>query len=443
MKVQRLPVDPGPAGWNVILPPAPPRPVLTDAITADFLVIGAGFAGLSAARRLTRAAPGARIVVLDARRVAEGPAGRNSGFMVDLPHNLASKDYGGALDADRMTIRLNRMAIDFAEDAAREYDMSAEAFDRRGKMNAAATEKGMHHNADFARHLAALDEPFAEYDAQKMREITGTDYYLGGLYAPGAAIIQPALYIRGLADGIAAAGVEIFENSPVISLTGGDAWTAETPEGQVKAEKVILAVNGHAESFGKFTGRLMHIFTYASMTRELSPTEIATLGGQPVWECTPSDPLGTSVRRISGISGDRILVRNRFTFDPDMEVSDRRIARVARDHDRAFAARFPMLKGVEMIHRWGGRLCLSRNDVPAFGMLEPGLYSACCQNGIGTVKGTLSGIMAAELATGVKSDGLQAMLAYDAPVRLPPRPFSTIGANAYIRWGELRAGREL
>ena len=443
MKVQRLPVDPGPAGWNVILPPAPPRPVLTDAITADFLVIGAGFAGLSAARRLTRAAPGARIVVLDARRVAEGPAGRNSGFMVDLPHNLASKDYGGALDADRMTIRLNRMAIDFAEDAAREYDMPAEAFDRRGKMNAAATEKGMHHNADFARHLAALDEPFAEYDAQKMREITGTDYYLGGLYAPGAAIIQPALYIRGLAGGIAAAGVEIYENSPVISLVGGDGWTAETPQGQVKAEKVILAVNGHAESFGKFTGRLMHIFTYASMTRELSPTEIATLGGQPVWECTPSDPLGTSVRRISGISGDRILVRNRFTFDPDMEVSDRRIARVARDHDRAFAARFPMLKGVEMIHRWGGRLCLSRNDVPAFGMLEPGLYSACCQNGIGTVKGTLSGIMAAELATGVESDGLQAMLAYDAPVRLPPRPFSTIGANAYIRWGELRAGREL
>ena len=102
-----------------------------------------------------------------------------------------------------------------------------------------------------------------------------------------------------------------------------------------------------------------------------------------------------------------------------------------------------MLKGVEMIHRWGGRLCLSRNDVPAFGMLEPGLYSACCQNGIGTVKGPLSGLMAAELATGVESDGLQAMLAYDAPVRLPPRPFSTIGANAYIRWGELRAGREL
>ena len=31
-----------------------------------------------------------------------------------------------------------------------------------------------------------------------MREITGTDYYLGGIYTPGAVLIQPADYIRSL-----------------------------------------------------------------------------------------------------------------------------------------------------------------------------------------------------------------------------------------------------
>lgn len=443
MKISKLPRDPGPAGWNAILPPAPPRPALTGEIVADWLVIGAGFAGLSAARRLRQLHPEDRIVILEARQVAEGPAGRNSGFMVDLPHNLASEDYGGALDADRRTIRLNRMAIDFAAETAAAYGLSPEGFARIGKMNAAATEKGMRHNADFAAHLAAMGEPFEHLDRARMRAITGSEYYMGGLYTPGAAIIQPAIYIRALADGITGAGVEIFEDSPVIALSHTGGWEARTPKGRVRAPKVILAVNGHAESFGHFRGRLMHVFTYASMSRVLTAAEIAALGGARHWGCTPSDPLGTSLRRISGTGGDRILVRNRFTFDPGMEIGPARIRHVARDHDRAFRARFPMLPDVTMAYRWGGRLCLSRNDAPAFGEVEPGLYAACCQNGLGTVKGTLAGILAAEQASDIDSDGLREMRAAPDPVRLPPRPIAWAGANAIIRWGEWRAGREL
>ena len=93
---RRLPVHRGPAAWNAILGPevtgqsAPV--VLSEDKTADFVVVGAGFAGLSAARRLTQLHPGARIVVLDAGRIAEGAAGRNSGFMIDLPHDLASSN---------------------------------------------------------------------------------------------------------------------------------------------------------------------------------------------------------------------------------------------------------------------------------------------------------------------------------------------------------------
>ena len=73
---------------------------------------------------------------------------------------------------------------------------------------------------------------------------------------------------------------------------------------------------------------------------------------------------------------------------------------MGRAHDRAFAARFPMLSGVAMEYRWGGRLCLSLNGSPAFGEVAEGLYAACCQNGLGTVKGTLAGMLAADLAAG-------------------------------------------
>ncbi|MEO0373004.1 MAG: FAD-dependent oxidoreductase, partial [Pseudomonadota bacterium] len=128
---------------------------------------------------------------------------------------------------------------------------------------------------------------------------------------------------------------------------------------------------------------------------------------------------------------------------PSMEVGAARVARVAKDHDRAFQRRFPMLKDVDMEYRWGGRLCLSRNGVAAFGEVQEGLYSACCQNGLGTAKGTTLGMAAAELATDQPSWVVDHFLAQDEPVKLPPQPLTMLGANAVMRWGEFTAGREM
>lgn len=444
MNVTRLPKDPGPAGWNDILPPTDPYPTLEERTTADWLIVGAGFTGLAAARRLSQLRPDDRIIVLEASRVSHGPAGRNSGIMVDLPHDLASNDYGGSTEGDKRQIRMNRTAIDFAAEAARDYEMPEEALRRSGKVNAATTAVGVQHNNTYAAHLSKLGETSESLDAQQMRELTGSNFYVGGLFTPGAVILQPALYIRGMASGIDSNRVQVFENSPVIALDRSDGtWLAKTQKGAVDAPKVILAVNGHVESFGFYKRRLMHIFTYASMTRKLAADEIKTLGGHGEWSCTPSDPMGTTVRRISGIGGDRLVVRNRFTYDPSMEVDNNRIDRVAIDHDRSFRNRFPMLSGIDMEHRWGGRLCISRNSVPAFGEVDTNLYSACCQNGLGTAKGTMAGMLAAEQATGHQSDLLTAIQQEPMPSRLPPEPFAWLGANAVIRWKEYRAGREV
>ena len=82
---------------------------------ARIAIVGGGFAGLSAARRLQQIDPRLEVVILDAARIAEGGTGRNSGFMIDLPHDLTSSDYAGAGEGhDRQLTRLNRHAIDFA-----------------------------------------------------------------------------------------------------------------------------------------------------------------------------------------------------------------------------------------------------------------------------------------------------------------------------------------
>ena len=444
MKISRFPSDPGPAAWNAILTQVAPRPALRANVTCDWLVIGAGFAGLSAARRLSELCHDQSIMVLDASRVAEGPAGRNSGFMIDVPHDLASDDYGGNASKDQRDIQLNRAGIAYALNAKASYEMSDEAISVCGKINGAITARGIKHNEEYAKHLDNLNEPFKKLDADDMHKLTGSAQYVDGLYTPGTAMLQPAMYIRALAEGIEALGVSIHELSPVIDLKrNGELWLATTPNGSVTASKIILSVNGNLESFGYFQRRLMHVFTYASMTRRLSEKELTLLGGEARWALTPADPLGTTVRKISGTGGERLIIRNRATFDPTLHVDSTRLAQVSRTHDKSFKNRFPQIKDVNMEYRWGGRLCLSRNGVSVFGEIDTNVFSACCQNGLGTAKGTISGKLAAELACGHSSDLLSQQLSYDEPTTLPPAPIAKLGATALLKWGEFRAGKEL
>ena len=444
--VKRLPKDTGATGWNEILPKRNDIHALETSHISDWLIIGAGFAGLTAAKRLSELTNNDRITVLDAISIGDGPSGRNSGFMIDLPHDLSSKDYGGALQKDITQTKDNRIAIDYARKMVEEFSIPAEAFQETGKINGAATAKGIAHNKAYSKHLDRMNETYHMLDADDMKTLTGISYYQSGLYTPGTALLQPALYIRGVLQGLRLIGnhISIYENSPIIKLEhiNGE-WVAHTQKANVTAKKVILAVNGHLENFGFTKNQLMHVFTYGSMTREMNADEISTLGGEKNWNITPADPMGTTVRRISGIGGDRITIRNRFTFDPTLEISEKRLTQIAKDHDRSFYARFPMLKNLKTEYRWGGRLCLSYNNVQFLRELDTNLYSATVQNGLGTVKGTLAGKLVAEFACNQHSPALERILKQDNPSRLPPRPIAKLGATIRLKWGEFKAGKEM
>ena len=434
----RTPADRETSGWYGILPDPGPARLLEEDMTADWVVVGAGFAGLAAARRLSQLRNGDRIAVVDAQRIAWGAAGRNSGFMIDLPHELNSDSYAGGEEEDRKQIRMNRAGIAFAEEAAEEYGLR-EHFNPCGKTHAATDRGGLQALASFEAHLDRLGEAYSHLDAADLKRLTGSDYYAGGTYTPGAVMIQPAGYVRGLAEGLRNS-VAIFENSPVLRIETGKDKTVVTAKGRITARGVILTVNGHLESFGLFRRRLMHVFTFASMTRRLAEAERKALGGEPEWAVIPADPMGSTLRRIED---GRIVVRNTFTYNPTMRTSRTQVERIGRQHDASFRARFPMLADVSMEYRWGGHLCLSLNSVPAFGEVEDGLYVAGCQNGLGTVKGTLAGKLIADLACGSNDPMVADMLGYGGPKRLYPEPFMTAGARARLWWMHRRAGRDL
>ena len=53
----------------------------------DWLIIGAGYTGLSAARKLSQLHPNQKIILTDAQLAGEGASSRNSGYLVDTTLN--------------------------------------------------------------------------------------------------------------------------------------------------------------------------------------------------------------------------------------------------------------------------------------------------------------------------------------------------------------------
>lgn len=439
-----LPRNDSLSGWTALAARQHESRRLDEDTTADWLVIGAGFAGLSAARRLLANQAGGRIVVLEARLVAEGASGRNSGFMIDVPHNIADSRYSvGSAAALVHEMSLNRFAIQFAADVAGEYGMGADTFELAGKVNAAASARGERINRGFAKALGDQGEPFEFLDGKQMREIVGSDYFGSGVYTPGTAIIQPAAYIQSFAAGLSGK-VSIFEQSPVVKLERiGHDWVATSPHGSVRAPKVIMAVNGYLRYFGYFQHEFIPIYTYASMTAPFDDRDLpAGTAGKPKWAILPADPMGATLRKITTPDGARILTRTRFRFEPEFSMSSHKLESAVRQQRKAFDVRFPALRGMPMEYTWGGALCLSINHVAAFGEIDEGMYAACCCNGMGTVKSTLSGILAADLATGQRSGRLDDYIRESKPKRLPPAWLLGPMVNTTAKWRELRAGKE-
>lgn len=436
----KLPQHLGQSGWVAMLPPRTPRPPLDGTVKADIAIIGGGFAGLAAARRLSQLDPKLKVVLLEAGEIAEGATGRNSGFVIDLPHEVSSEDYGGSdNDARRHDIKVHRTAIALFRDFATQKGWGKDIFDPCGKYNVALGSKGDEHVVSYARQLDKVGEPYKLLDAKAIAAETGTSSFTSAIYTPGTVIIQPAAFVRGLADSFSGP-VKLYENTPALSFgKQGSSWQIKTPKGVVNAGKIILANNGQAQNFGLFQGQLLHVYTYASMTEAFDPKR---LGGQRSWAATPAFPMGTTVRRVQGHDGDRILIRSRYTYNPRMLVSEGAIARAGRVHDRKFEARFPMLKDVAMQYRWAGAMALTWNGVPAFGEVEPGIFAAIACNGVGATKATASGIAAAEAALGMESWMVQVFRGFEAPKRLPPQPFLTIGATANLSMKEWSAGLE-
>jgi len=439
--IVNLPHDDHSCGWYAALPEPRPAKRLTGEQKADYVVIGAGFAGLAAARRLAEHMPQSRILLVDAQRVGYGASGRNSGFVIDLPHKFAL-EHPDPQHKQRL-LGLNRAAIDQLQTLISRHAIDCQ-WSHAGKYQGAVGERGLAYLDHFEKLLADLGEPYRQVERQELAGVLGTDYYSRAIFTPGCYLMQPAALVRGLGASLPQ-NVEVLEESPIQRLEkdAGGNWILVGKEGLIRTPKVLLGTSIFTQEFGYLRNRLLPVMTFASWTRPLTDAEMASVGVQADWGLTPADHAGTTVRMTQD---RRLIIRNTYKHVPryGRSINDSIRQKVREDHCAAFHARYPQLAHVPFTHTWGGVYAISRNFTNFFGKLDDGVFATACDNGVGAAWGTISGTLLADKVVGADSQRLDDIQSVTGmPSRNPPEPFLGLGVRSRIRWAAWNSRREL
>lgn len=421
------------SGWDALLPR---RAVHSgNAVVAeqcDYAVIGAGYTGLAAARRLAELNPEAYVVVFEASRVGEGSSARNSGFLISLPHNTSMSGHFTAGEVARKQIHLYELGLAWLKEIVNRHAIPC-GWNVAGKYHAAATQEGEHKLRHELKTLESWGVAAREVPVDELHARIGTAYYRYGIHTSHNVFVQPAALIRGLADSLPT-NVTVLEDTPVLDIGKGPIYQVKTPMRTFRAKNVVLANNGFARHLGFLKDRLITIYTYAGMTPELAESEQALHGSDDEWGVIPANRLGTTLRKIRG---GRFMVRSAYSYE---HAQPPHVVRAMLTD--CYRRRYPDLKSHELEFVWGGVTALTRNGATYFGKLDTGLYASVGCNGAGVLKGTVYGKYLAELVMDGHSQGLADIMALKEPTWLPPEPIRRIAVATAISVQKRHAGLE-
>ncbi|MBP2557322.1 glycine/D-amino acid oxidase-like deaminating enzyme [Neorhizobium galegae] len=230
--------------WEAITPSAPKCAKLTGAVTADVVVVGAGYLGLSSA--LHAAEAGIDVVVLESHQPGFGASGRNTGFVVpSLKTSLGPSEVVAALGADhaerllKLVAGSGRAVFDLIARHGIECDPVQNGWLQPAHCRAA--EETLH--ARIPPLLAAgVDAEWLDRNAMLKR--TGVPSLHGGIRVASGGQITPLAYAHGLARAAISAGVRLFGESPAKGIEpDGQGWRVMTAGGEVRARRVLMATN--------------------------------------------------------------------------------------------------------------------------------------------------------------------------------------------------------
>lgn len=348
---------------------------------ADVVVIGAGYTGLSAARRLAGA--GFQVVVLDAQEIGGGASSRNGGIVHPTlgvsPQGLIERH---GQERAKGLYALVLEGFNFLKGVIESEDIDCD-FNPSGAFEAAVKPRDLEHMA--ARQVV-LQRAFGHETSlvypDDRAEYIGSDAYLGGWHDPVGATLHPARLTQGLAAAAIRAGATLFPFTPALAIErSGREHMLMTTAGEIRTPKVILATNGYTgDLIPELRRRVIPVRTTAVATERIPAGLLDALfpGRFCYWD------------RFRLFHYYQVTADDRLVFGGVGSMLRPSIQRDAESLQARMVRIFPQLRDVKLEYAWDGLVALSFDRMPHLGELN-GIYYSLCYNGDGVLLGCYLG----------------------------------------------------
>ncbi len=424
---------------------SPPLAPLDGDHTADVIIVGGGYTGLSTALHLAESFPNRRIVLLEGARIGYGASGRNDGLVLPFINGAEEIAHGlvdaGRIDEAKKVYGLTSAGTDLIRNLAQARGVDCE-WEPAECLVGALT----------ARHEARLERERRMYAAlgfeatwlreDEVRRRVAVAGYRGALAIPASGMVNPARLATGLLSLVRAAGVVVHEDSPVVEVAPGTTVGVRTPRGAVRAPVLVLATNAYTQHLGFLRGRILPIHSFSIATAPLTEARLAALswnGRQPFLDARRYffDLFRlTADNRIVLSGGDGFYCYGAAAVDDAEHQDYRRL-------ERTFRRLFPALADVPITHRWVGHVGLTLDSVPTIGALSPAgnILFAGGYSGHGVPVAILAGRLLRDLYAGEPLDPVYDFVLNRKPPRIPGEPLASLGfalAKRFMRWEDAR-----
>jgi glycine/D-amino acid oxidase-like deaminating enzyme len=407
-------------------------------VDCDWLIIGAGYTGLSAARKLAQLNPQKKIILVDAQIAGDGASSRNSGYLVDTTLNDGFTSNKELANYKKKT-DIYRLGIDTIKKFIKEYQVDCDWNDA-GKYFASSRIEDKKIIIDFAKNLSKLGFKYDLLSNNDLKKRLGTSFYNTALYTKGGILLHPGKLVRAMIDTLPT-NVELYENSPLLNWTKNkDKVFCNFKNAKIITKKVIFCTNGFLKSLGIKKNYNFPITLTASMTRPLSNNEFKFIGEPKEWGVLPIRPMGATVRMTKD---RRILIRNTAEIYNPFKMSELELKKRSINQRIGIKKRFPDLEDNIIESTWSGVVSRTRNSSQIFDKIDNNIFVAGCYNGSGIGVGALFGEQIAIKASNEHSQEIETIESIRKPTWLPPQPFLSLGVKARLVYERFRAVSEI
>ena len=424
--------------WVNDLNPRSNLKVLNKNEECKWLIIGAGYTGLSAARKLGQLYPNQKILLVDAQLAGEGASSRNSGYLVDSTLNDGFTS-NNELDNYKKKADIYKLGIEAVKRFIKEYQVDCD-WNECGKFFASSKAEDKKILENFSRTLSKLGFEHNLFSNKELKERLGTNFYNIALYTKGGILLHPGKLVRAMIDTLPE-NVNLYENSSLLGWKKkNDAVICKFKNGSIKTKKIIFATNGFLKSLGLKTNYNFPITLTASMTRSLSDEEFISIGKPKEWGVLPVRPMGATIRMTKD---RRILIRNTAEVCNPFQMSKSELNKRSLKQKIGIKKRFPQLPDNIIQSSWSGIVSRTRNSSQIFEKIDRNIFIAGCYNGSGIGVGTLFGEQIAIKASDENTKEIETIEARNKPTWLPPDPFLSLGVRARLFYERFRANSEI